>query len=146
MDADINGLNFGSLEYLRMSTLLSPTDCYFCRSDKQVQKFKFPCECIVYAHPDCYANYLFTSRDIKTNTVRCVKCNDECMMKDHVVLQINIPPEKDDDMRPLTRKELRREKCIVGLVMGVQGLFVTSLIAVVVWMYVKLILGTFPQI
>ena len=129
-----------------MATLFSPTDCHFCRSDKQVQKFKFPCECIVYAHPDCYANYLFTSRDIKTNTVRCVKCNDECMMKDHVVLQINIPPEKDDDMRPLTRKELRREKCIVGLVMGVQGLFVTSLIAVVVWMYVKLILGTFPQI
>jgi hypothetical protein len=73
-----------------------------------------------------------------------VNCSDECSVKDHVVLQINIPPEKDDDMMPLTRRDLRREKCIVGLIMSIQGIFVTSLVAVVIWMYTKLILGTFP--
>lgn len=127
-----------------MMALLSPTDCYFCRADKQIQKFKFPCECIVYAHPDCYTNYIFTSKDKVTKTIRCVNCSDECSVKDHVVLQINIPPEKDDDMMPLTRRDLRREKCIVGLIMSIQGIFVTSLVAVVIWMYTKLILGTFP--
>jgi DnaJ-class molecular chaperone len=40
---------------------------------------------------------------LKTNSVRCVKCNDECVTKDHVILQVNIPPEKDDDTRDRLR-------------------------------------------
>ena len=125
-----------------MSTLFSPTDCHFCRSDKQVQKFKFPCECIVYAHPDCYATYIFRNKGALSLT--CVKCNDESQIKDHVVLQINIPPERDDDSRPLTRKEMKREKCVVALVMSIQGVLVASLFGAVMWMYVKLIMGVFP--
>ena len=101
---------------------------------------------MIYAHPDCYAKYIFTSWDITLTraTVQCVKCKQISSIKDAVVLQINIPPEKDDDLRPLTKRDLRREQCIVALVMSIQGTLVVSLVGVVLWMYVKLIMGVFP--
>jgi hypothetical protein len=39
---------------------------------------------------------------------------------------------------------MKREKCVVALVMSIQGVLVASLFGAVMWMYVKLIMGVFP--
>ena len=132
--------------YYTMGSLLSPTDCFFCKMDTNIHKFRFPCECSIYSHPDCYTQYVFTSWNNSRSrpVVKCVKCHQTSPTRDHVAIQINIPPETDDDTRVITRKDLKREKCIMALVMTVQGVLITTLVGVVLWMYIKLIMGVFP--
>ena len=44
--------------------LLSSTDCKFCLTGTNLQRFKFPCECLIHAHPDCYIEYTDTRKRI----------------------------------------------------------------------------------
>jgi hypothetical protein len=124
-----------------MTTLLSPTDCYYCRSNTNIQSYRFPCNCILYSHPDCYQEYEINNR-IKTGNrwhLPCPKCKLTFYLPDYIQLQVDIP--KDDDLQPLTRREMRREKCKICAILSTQGVLLTGLFAVVVWGYLKIIMG-----
>lgn len=127
-----------------MANLLSPTDCYYCRSNTNVQRFKFPCDCLIYAHPDCYKAYMTESRERQDGRwrLRCVQCNNMFTLPDYQAIQVNIQQD-DEEMQPLTRKEMKREKCKICTILSVQSVVLTGLAAVVVWGYVKLIMGVF---
>lgn len=55
-------------------------------------------------------------------------------------LQIQIPI--DDEMQPLTRREMRREKYVVCAILSTQGLLITGLMAACVYGYYTIIMST----
>ena len=124
-----------------MSTLLSPTDCFYCRSNTNIQSYRFPCECVLYAHPDCYQDYEVTNRTILSNRwhLTCPKCNHRFTLPDYLQIQIQIP--EDDERQPLTRRELRREKCKLCAILSTQGILITGLIGACVYGYYMIIVG-----
>jgi cell division septal protein FtsQ len=63
-------------------------------------------------------------------------------LPDYQAIQVNIQQD-DEEMQPLTRKEMKREKCKICTILSVQSVVLTGLAAVVVWGYVKLIMGVF---
>lgn len=123
-----------------MSGLLSPSDCKFCHSDTNLQRIKFPCDCLIYAHPDCYNEYSAGNRERAEGRwkLKCPQCNIWFNLPDHIRLQINIPQD-DDDHRPITRREARNESCKICAVISVQGILILGLISIVVWGYMKLL-------
>ena len=125
-----------------MTTLLSPTDCFYCRSNTNIQSYKFPCDCVIYAHPDCYQHYELQHRTLLSHRwhLPCPKCNNRFTLPDYLQLQIQVP--NDDELQPLTRKEMRREKCKMCAILSTQGILISGLIAVCVWGYVKIIMST----
>lgn len=126
-----------------MTTLLSPTDCFYCRSNTNIQSYRFPCDCTIYAHPDCYEHYELVNRTMLSHRwhLTCPKCNNRFTLPDIVKLQIQIPKD-DDDLQPLTRKEMRREKCKVCAILSTQGVLISGLIGVCVWGYVNIFMST----
>ena len=124
-----------------MTTLLSPTDCFYCRSNTNIQSYKFPCDCVIYAHPDCYQDYELANRTLLSHRwhLACPKCKDRFTLPDFLQLQIQIP--KDDELQPLTRKEMRREKCKVCAILSTQGVLITCLIGACVYGYYVIIVG-----
>lgn len=125
-----------------MITLLSPTDCFYCRSNTNIQSYKFPCDCVIYSHPDCYQDYEVQNRTILSHRwhLPCPKCKNRFTLPDYLQLQIQIP--NDDELQPLTRKEMRREKCKVCAILSTQGILISGLIGVCIWGYVKIIMST----
>ena len=124
-----------------MTTLLSPTDCFYCRSNTNIQSYKFPCDCVIHAHPDCYQDYELANRTLLSHRwhLACPKCKDRFTLPDFLQLQIQIP--KDDELQPLTRKEMRREKCKVCAILSTQGVLITGLIGACVYGYYAIIVG-----
>ena len=125
-----------------MTALLSPTDCFYCRSNTNIQSYMFPCDCTIYSHPDCYKDYEITNRVMLSHRwhLACPKCKNRFTLPDFLQLQIQIP--KDDELQPLTRKELRREKYKLCAILSTQGILITGLIAVCVYGYYTIIVGT----
>ena len=125
-----------------MTTLLSPTDCFYCRSDTNIQSYMFPCDCTIHAHPDCYQDYELTNRIMLSHRwhLTCPKCKGRFTLPDYLQLQIQIP--KDDELQPLTRKEMRREKCKVCAILSTQGVLITGLMAACLYGYYTIIVGT----
>jgi len=122
--------------------LLSPTDCKFCLTGTNLQKFKFPCECLVSAHPDCYIEYTETRKRIDGRwKIVCPQCKYMFNMPDHMSLQISL--QEDDDFVPITRREARRENCKVCAILSVQGVVLVGMICFLVWGYFKMFTGGF---
>jgi|Laugrespbdmm15dd_1035085.scaffolds.fasta_scaffold112034_1 hypothetical protein len=140
LNADVEQETKSSIEL--MTTLLSPTDCYYCRSNTNIQSYRFPCDCTIYAHPDCYKNYELDNRKLLSHKwqLACPKCNIRFTLPDVLQLQIQIPND-DDELRPLTRKELRREKYVVCAILSTQGILISGLIAACVYGYYTIIMG-----
>jgi len=126
-----------------MTTLLSPTDCFYCRSNTNIQSYRFPCECTIYAHPDCYQDYELDNRVMLSHRwhMPCPKCKNRFTLPDFIQLQIQIPRD-DDELQPLTRKEMRREKCKVCAILSTQGVLISGLIGVCLWGYVNIFMST----
>lgn len=124
-----------------MTTLLSPTDCFYCRSNANIQSYRFPCDCTIYSHPDCYKEYELDNRTVLSHRwhLACPKCKNRFTLPDYLQLQIQIP--KDDELQPLTRKELRREKCKLCAILSTQGVLITGLIGACVYGYYTIIVG-----
>jgi len=128
----------------RMTGLLSPTECKFCLSDSNLQRFKFPCDCLIYAHPDCYTEYSSETRERQEGRwrLRCPQCKMSFNLPDHVSLQINIQQD-DDEYRPVTRREVRKEQCKVCAILSVQSTCLLGMLGILVWGYAKIIIGVF---
>jgi len=124
-----------------MTTLLSPTDCFYCRSNANIQSYRFPCDCVIHAHPDCYQDYEITNRTVLSHRwhLACPKCKSRFTLPDFLQLQIQIP--RDDELQPLTRKELKREKCKLCAILSTQGILITGLIGAFVYGYYTIIVG-----
>jgi hypothetical protein len=69
----------------------------------------------------------------------CPRCKLTFALPDYVQLQIEIP--RDDDLQPLTRRDMRREKCKICAILSTQSILLMGLLGVVVWGYVKIIMG-----
>jgi len=124
-----------------MTTLLSPTDCFYCRSNTNIQSYRFPCDCVIHAHPDCYQGYELEHRTLLSHRwhLACPKCKGRFTLPDFLQLQIQIP--KDDELQPLTRREMRREKCKLCAILSTQGVLITGLIGACVYGYYRIIVG-----
>jgi hypothetical protein len=124
-----------------MSHLMSPSQCLFCDEGANIQRIKFPCECLVYSHPDCYSEYSASMRERADGSwkLTCPECKRWFTLPDHIRLQINIPND-DDDLRPLTRKEARIESCKICAVLSLQGILVVGLAIACIWGYVHYII------
>jgi len=124
-----------------MTTLLSPTDCFYCRSNANIQSYRFPCDCVIHAHPDCYQDYELENRTLLSHRwhLECPKCKNRFTLPDFLQLQIQIP--KDDELQPLTRREMRREKCKICAILSTQGILITGLIGACVYVYYMIIVG-----
>jgi len=124
-----------------MTYLLSPTDCYYCRSNTNIQRIKFPCDCLIYAHPDCYNSYVLDSRERREGRwkLKCPECNIEFNLVEYQHLQLNI--QRDDEMMPLTRRDMNREQCKLCAILSVQSTLLIGLCGFVLWAYAKLIMG-----
>jgi hypothetical protein len=127
-----------------MTTLLSPTDCFYCRSNTNIQSYKFPCECTIHAHPDCYEGYELDNRTLLSHRwhLQCPKCKNRFILPDYLQLQIQIPNDDDDETRPLTRKEMRREKCKLCAILSTQGILILCIIGVCIFGYFNIIMST----
>lgn len=125
-----------------MTALLSPTDCFYCRSNANIQSYKFPCDCTIHAHPDCYQAYELDNRTLLSHRwhLACPKCKNRFTLPDLLQLQIQIP--NDDEMQPLTRKEMRREKCKLCAILSTQGVLISGLIGACVYGYYTIIMST----
>ena len=136
-----NGLNY-LLYFIVMSRLLSPTDCYYCRSNTNIQRIKFPCDCLIYTHPDCYKAYVSENKEaIKGHwKLNCPQCSLPFTLPDQYQIQVNIIQD-DEELQPFTRREIRRERCKVCAVLSVQSAAMLGLLGVVVWGYARIILG-----
>lgn len=123
-----------------MSGLMSPSDCKFCHSDTNLQRIKFPCDCLIYAHPDCYSEYSAAHRERVEGRwkLQCPQCKLWFNLPDHIRLQINIPAD-DDDYRPVTRREARHERCTICAIMSVQGIMLLGLVLFIAWAYLNLL-------
>jgi hypothetical protein len=126
-----------------MTTLLSPTDCYYCRSNTNIQSYRFPCDCTIHAHPDCYQTYELDNRTLLSHRwhLACPKCKNRFTLPDYLQLQIQIPDDDDDEMQPLTRREMRREKCKVCAILSTQGVLISGLIAACMYGYYTIFVG-----
>ena len=126
-----------------MTTLLSPTDCFYCRSNTNIQSYRFPCDCTIYAHPDCYKEYELDNRTLLSHRwhLACPKCKNRFTLPDLMQLQIQIPKD-DDELQPLTRREMRREKCKVCAILSTQGVLISGLIGACVYGYYTIIMST----
>jgi len=96
---------------------------------------------MIYSHPDCYQEYELNNR-IQMNGrwyLPCAKCRLSFALPDYIQLQIQIP--REDDLQPMTRREMRREKCKICAILSTQGILLTGVIGFVVWGYVKIIMG-----
>lgn len=123
--------------------LVSPTDCKFCLSSVNLQRFKFPCDCLIYAHPDCYTEYTESRQRIDGRwTLLCPQCKYLFNLPDHMSLQINILQD-DEDHRPITRREARHENCKICTILSVQGIMLAGMICFLVWGYTKIFTGGF---
>ena len=133
----------GLSQLSQLSQLLSPSDCKFCHSDTNLQRIKFPCDCLIYAHPDCYSEYSSSNKERLDGRWRmaCPQCKNRFVLPDHVRLQINIPLD-DDDHRPITRKEARLERCKVCAILSVQCTLMLGILGAAAWFYVRLAMGT----
>lgn len=121
--------------------LLSPTECKFCLSSTNLQRFKFPCNCLIYAHPDCYSEYTQNSQFIDGRLkIVCPHCKYMFTVPDHINLQVNIQEEDD---YPITRREARRENCKVCTILSVQGVLLVGMVFFLAWGYVKIFTGGF---
>jgi hypothetical protein len=127
----------------QQSQLLSPSDCKFCHSDTNLQRIKFPCDCLIYAHPDCYNEYSSIKKERIDGRwrLRCPQCDGDIILPDHLRIQINIPLD-DDDYRPITRREARLERCKVCAILSVQCTLMLGILVFATWWYVKLVTGT----
>ena len=123
-----------------MAGLLSSSDCKFCKSDTNIQRFKFPCDCLLYAHPDCYTEYSASNRERADGRWRleCPQCKIWFNLPDHIRLQINIQQD-DDDHRPITRREARSERCKVCAILSAQGVLIMGMVGFLIWGYVKIL-------
>lgn len=122
--------------------LLSPTDCYYCRSNTNIQNFRLPCGCTIQSHPDCYLESVVESRQRIDSVwkIRCPKCNIIFNAPDTTLIKVVI--EDDDEMRPFTRREMRKERCKICTILSVQGIVIIAGISFVLWGYVKIIMGS----
>ena len=125
------------------SRLLSPTDCKFCLTAVNLQRFKFPCDCLIYAHPDCYIEYSETRERVDGRwKLTCPQCKLQFNLPDHTSLQINILQD-DDEHRPITRREARSERCKICTILSVQGILLVGMVTFLVWGYTKIFTGGF---
>ena len=122
--------------------LLSQIDCKFSLTGTNLQRFKFPCECLVNAHPDCYIKYTEARKRIDGRwKIMCPQCKYLFIMPDHMSLQINL--EENEDNIPITRREARRENCKVCAAISVQWIVLVRMICFLVWGYFKVFTGGF---
>jgi hypothetical protein len=128
----------------RMSGLLSPTECKFCQSNLNLQRFKFPCDCLIYAHPDCYAEYSSETRERAEGRWRlwCPQCKMRFTMPENTPLQIIIHQD-EDEYRPITRKEVRKEQCKICAILSVQSTCMLGMLGVLIWGYTKIFMDSF---
>lgn len=61
-------------------------------------------------------------------------------MPDHMSLQINIQQD-DEDYRPITRREARRENCKLCTILSVQGILLVGMVVFLAWGYYKIFTG-----
>lgn len=124
-----------------MTPLLSPTDCFYCRSDTNIQSYKFPCGCSIYSHPDCYKNFELTHRIVASYRwhLACPKCKNIFSLPDLLQLQIQA---LDDDMQPLTRREMREEKCKICAILVIQSILFSGLVSACIYGYYTIIMST----
>lgn len=122
-----------------MTSLLSPTDCYYCRSNTNIQNYMLPCGCSLYAHPDCYTDSVSKTKKYIDGywKVRCEQCKLLLNTSDHFSIQVSI--DDDDEMLPLTRRDMKREKCIICTILSFQCVFFTVMISLLVWGYVTML-------
>jgi hypothetical protein len=122
-----------------MTTALSPTGCYFCHSDENIQAFGFPCDCMIYAHPDCYKTYIYNSSH--TQGICCVKCKEYSQMKRGQLIQIVIPHENHDDTNQLTQLFVNKRGYIVILCTIISNLLISGAITFVAWSSIQFVFG-----
>ena len=123
-----------------MANFLSPTDCYFCKSDKNIKALKFPCDCMIYAHPDCYNTYVYHAYNMNMQGVYCVKCKRDA----HI--QIIIPQDDDSNMKLTMHRNndtrtLSKTGCIVIVITVIYNLSITAIITFIAWSSMQYIFG-----
>jgi hypothetical protein len=64
------------------------------------------------------------------------------MSKDSSILRITIPPENDDTILYPTQKTLKREICLVGCIRLIQSVLITSIVSLILWIYIKFAMWT----
>ena len=90
-----------NMYYKWMETSLSfclMKQCPFCDNKMGFQEIIFPCGCIVFSHPECFADYTFRLRQKYDSVwkIPCLSCQEIVQLPNHSGIKIRIPEEKEE--------------------------------------------------
>ena len=115
--------------------------CMLCKEPKHLERINLPCNCSITTHPDCFATYTLQNRRRVNGKwkLQCTQCLKIFTAPEHTAIQITIPKDDDwEDLRPMTRREMRCEQWKIGTAISAQCLFIFGVMGVCGWLYANL--------